>query len=172
MWLWWKNKTLLDGLEQHPVELLNILLQKSIFLLPLKRFYEVGCRCRQAHFEPTKQFLQLIEYTIFSSRVDFLTVYPRINAVPELWSHEERLYETIDVTSGTHVGQSFVAHLNYYAQQAAQEKGADPHHRKRTIIRVSCPRRGRTRGTGNRSYSSHASQRGTFCNLYRHTWAR
>jgi hypothetical protein len=44
--------------------------------------------------------------------VDFRVVVPLVNAVPELGGHEESLEETVHVTGGADVGQSFISFLH------------------------------------------------------------
>lgn len=109
-------KTLLECLEEHTIELLDILLVECLIIMPLKRLGElnsVDSTTSQLQFG--EQFLQLIEDAISLCRVLFLEVGPAVDAVSELRGHEEGLYEAVDVASGGCIRESlitFLQHLN------------------------------------------------------------
>lgn len=105
----------LQGFEKHSVELLDILLIKRIFLLPLEGFDQIlRTHFAVAHFQFGEEFLQLEEDAIFTFRMDLLVVCPFIDAVSELRRHEEGLDETVYIASRSNVGKSAISNTSHF----------------------------------------------------------
>lgn len=65
-------KTLLECLEQHTIELLNILLVEGLIIMPLKGLGQLNSSDSiTSQLQSRKQFLQLIENAVSLSRMLF-----------------------------------------------------------------------------------------------------
>ena len=85
-----------------------------LLVLPLEALDQLlGCDfVGEVGLEFGEEFLKLKDDAVGFIGVDFGVVVPLVNAVPELGGHEESLKETVHVTGGADVGQSFISFLH------------------------------------------------------------
>ena len=83
----------LQGLKEHPIKLLNVLLQLGLIVFPLETLHQlasVDCAWKPS-FQLCKQPLELVEDTVRRLGMNAIVVLPVVDGLSELGSHEEGL---------------------------------------------------------------------------------